>query len=66
MLNPMSAKQNLLKFLCLALAEKEGLGQPFNTFLLSTSYLTWPRLSFTPCKGSNPALINQQMPSTTP
>lgn len=41
MLSPMSAYQNLIKFLGSGIPEKEGIGQPVSACLLCTSYLSW-------------------------
>ena len=59
-----SCQQTKIKFQCLALPEKAGLGQSVNACWLSISYLTWFQ-DFPLLHISNPALTNQQMPSIT-
>lgn len=61
MLKPMSANENV-NFLCSVLPEKEGLGEPISTCLLSMLPDPAPRLPVAAYKEGNSALINQQMP----
>lgn len=66
MLHPTSANQSIDKFLCLALPAEED--SSMNQHLPAQHELPDPasRRPFAPCKESNLALTNQQMPSIIP